>query len=960
MMVLALSWNPPVPRTGDQVTFTVTYTNIGPKATPQGTVTDTLFSVIDNTGTTVPDSAGGRTWSDVYTTSIPSGGVVTLTANGGGGPNNQSFWVAGDPGNYTVQVLVNGNNRFTEMDRANNTRVFNLTVLSAGPATAPAAPVLSLEAVGDASVALQWTVPSNGGSPITTYQVYRNAVFIATNADTTFTDTGGLANGTSYTYTVTAVNAVGEGPVSNQLVATPSPPQAATQPDAPTNVLASSGNATAQVTWLAPYDGGSPITSYRVTPFIGTTAQAFVTVTGNPPTTTANLTGLTNGTAYTFKVTAINALGSSVFSASSNTVTPAATVPSAPTLTTATAGNAQVALAWTAPTNNGGSAITSYNVYRSWSGTSAGIAVGNVTSYTDGGLTNGTSYTYQITAFNAVGESPRSNAIVVQPTAPGTAPNLPANQIVGQASYKTLVWGGSGYIYSFSGQFPKWKTWGFYGNNSGDPGYHVGNTMVGNGQLPSDTPNHAGSQYDWQRAQEGLASPANSNLTQRGSFYNQKFRDPEYESYFKHYTNFGNNTGVYPPMLDWWDDAGWAAAATMWGTFGRDLKNVLGGSGIGFDTEPANWDALAPGHTNAEQAQKIFDRAYQCGTAYYQNFPDGKEFSYMWNGIQGGYGQWLRGWYYNGDNRLGTSNLGSQASWYFGWLKAMCDFGSVNSRVTHMQADFYSLGEGGGAMTSQSGDPNSYNNRLAKLKLHCEGIMASMSQPFPLGLGTASWSKGCDRMLFVPAAWASGYSTNPRMSPTAWNVMMPCDREGSMGAFKCTYTGGGSEAGGLADTPDGQWYAVAGNSTTAVQGYGTTHNAGCLAGADKTPISTVAPTCINMSWTGSTVSCQAAHKYGVIYVKVYNGQGFNPNSPEVNYLGAMSMVHTHPSLPFYVGIPGNAPGGSNVGASAPSVARMADSYQQCTFTQSGTAGQWLVLKVVSAKLDVGWFSVQHS
>ena len=63
------------------------------------------------------------------------------------------------------------------------------------------------------------------------------------------------------------------------------------------------------MSWTAPADGGSPITSYTVTPFIGATAQTATTVTGTPPATSTTVTGLTNGTAYTFTVTATNAIG---------------------------------------------------------------------------------------------------------------------------------------------------------------------------------------------------------------------------------------------------------------------------------------------------------------------------------------------------------------------------------------------------------------------------------------------------------------------------------------------------------------------------------------------------------------------------------------------------------------------------------------------------------------------------
>jgi hypothetical protein len=90
-------------------------------------------------------------------------------------------------------------------------------------------------------------------------------------------------------------------------------------------VSALAANAAAQVSWTAPADGGSAITKYTVTPFIGTTAQTPTTVTGTPPATSTTVTGLTNGTAYTFTVSATNAIGTGPASAASNSVTPSAT-----------------------------------------------------------------------------------------------------------------------------------------------------------------------------------------------------------------------------------------------------------------------------------------------------------------------------------------------------------------------------------------------------------------------------------------------------------------------------------------------------------------------------------------------------------------------------------------------------------------------------------------------------------
>ena len=103
------------------------------------------------------------------------------------------------------------------------------------------------------------------------------------------------------------------------------PPTAPATPGAPS---ATAGDGQAIVNWTAPDDGGSTITKYTVTPFIGSAAQAPKDVTGSPAATSTTMTGLTNGTAYTFKVSATNAVGTSNDSAASNAVTPVQAPPS--------------------------------------------------------------------------------------------------------------------------------------------------------------------------------------------------------------------------------------------------------------------------------------------------------------------------------------------------------------------------------------------------------------------------------------------------------------------------------------------------------------------------------------------------------------------------------------------------------------------------------------------------------
>ena len=227
---------------------------------------------------------------------------------------------------------------------------------SQAPPTAPAAPLNVTATAADRSAKLTWTAPANGGSPITSYTI---TPYIGSAAQTPTVITGsppatsatvsGLTDGTAYTFTVTATNSVGTGPPSapsNQVT-----PVAPTVPGAPGNVTATAGNQSATVSWTAPANGGSPITVYTVTPYLAGVAQAVTQVSGSPPATTANISGLTNGDAYTFTVTATNAVGAGPASAASQPVTPTATVAPAFVQQVSAHASAQTSVSVTMPAN---------------------------------------------------------------------------------------------------------------------------------------------------------------------------------------------------------------------------------------------------------------------------------------------------------------------------------------------------------------------------------------------------------------------------------------------------------------------------------------------------------------------------------------------------------------------------------------------------------------------------------
>ena len=281
-------------------------------------------------------------------------------------------------------------------------------------ATAPGPPTAVSATAGVGQATVNWTAPGNdGGSPITSYKI---TPYVGGNAQTPTTVSApatsktitGLTGGTTYTFTVTAINGVGPGQESAQ--SNPVTPTTLTAPGPPTGVSATAGGNQATVNWTPPSnDGGSPITSYRITPYIGGNAQTPSTAASSA--TSATITGLTGGTTYTFTVTAINSVGPGQESAQSNPVTPSTvSVPSAPTGVSAAPESAGAQVSWTAPASNGGSPITSYRItpYVGSSPQATTSAPAGATSANVTGLTNGTAYTFTVTAINSAGPGAES------------------------------------------------------------------------------------------------------------------------------------------------------------------------------------------------------------------------------------------------------------------------------------------------------------------------------------------------------------------------------------------------------------------------------------------------------------------------------------------------------------------------------------------------------------------------
>ena len=243
--------------------------------------------------------------------------------------------------------------------------------------------------------------------------------------------------------------------VSAVLTAMQVPQARVLNPGPPTGLTATAGNGRVTLSWTAPAsDGGAGISGYLIYQGTSPGGESGVPVNGAlVQATSCTLIGLTNGTAYYFKVVAVidaeyqgqdsaeasatpaPASASASTSQASGTGAPGA--PGAPTGLTATAGNAEVSLYWTAPASDGGSPLARYNVYvGTGSGFSAGTTVTG-TSATVTGLTNGIAYHFVVTAVGANGKtSAASGEVSAAPTGNAvlTSKKVPTPVIVSLAA----------------------------------------------------------------------------------------------------------------------------------------------------------------------------------------------------------------------------------------------------------------------------------------------------------------------------------------------------------------------------------------------------------------------------------------------------------------------------------------------------------------------------------------------
>lgn len=336
------------------------------------------------------------------TTGTAAGTISSVSASSG---SSVTVTVNSISGNGTIKLNLNGSTNISDaVGNGAPSAYTGGTSHTVAIPTAPDAPTIGTATAGNGQVSVAFTAPgNNGGSAITGYTVTSNPGGI-TGGGNGFTSSPitvtGLTNGTVYTFTVTATNAIGTSTASGASnSATPKADQTITF-----------ANPGAQ--------------NFGTTPTLTATSDSGLTVTFTSSTT--GVCTITSGGALTF-VTAgsctidADQAGNASFNAAatvSRTFTVNAVVPGAPTIGTATAGDTQADVSFSAPASNGGASITGYTVTSSpggFTGTGAGSPI------TVTGLTNGVAYTFTVTATNSAGTGAASSASnSITPASPQT------------------------------------------------------------------------------------------------------------------------------------------------------------------------------------------------------------------------------------------------------------------------------------------------------------------------------------------------------------------------------------------------------------------------------------------------------------------------------------------------------------------------------------------------------------
>lgn len=470
-----------------------------------------------------------------------------------------------------------------------------------------------------------------------------------------------------------------------------------------------------------------------------------------------------------------------------------------------------------------------------------------------------------------------------------------------------------------------WKTWGFGGfiatlggtgrlNGYGD----TQRFKVSSGTTVVSPVGDATTAYDWQRAFMGLGAPSinggtqDAVLTGGGGVGPFKAKQADSSIYCGMSVRFAKTGASGGPFGDIFDTALRADVAAQLANLAAGVK-FLGGDVVGLDLEEGQWydgNTAPAGHTTAATHAAYEAWGYACGMAMYAAAPsiDLMVYTTHWGGS-----------YYEAVTSAIDNTVDNRVQLHFGFMRAHRD---SNATGRHVFVD---------------ADLGYRDTTVNRCKLNSQGILAKVSTTLA---DPTVWSHIAPYFYVSLFSWAGTdgttfYDNSQPGQPTFTN-WLEIHRQWGMGV-RAEFNRFGHP--GRNSTEGGEGLYAAGNNYLTPAG----RTALMLSPAASTAaVSTTIPTFSTATASASsgtvTIASNVFHAWGTWNVKVYRGSTFNLANPEASLLGAMPMTW-------------NQNGGSLA-------TNFNTAFMACTFSTTGNAGDWFVLKATSIKSDVAWTRVQ--
>lgn len=505
----------------------------------------------------------------------------------------------------------------------------------------------------------------------------------------------------------------------------------------------------------------------------------------------------------------------------------------------------------------------------------------------------------------------------------GGPPSLPSNTTAGTVVSQWITWGNYGLVLNTPSAFETWKGWGFGGFQGGLSGSGYFSGFGGSQTMIGSDASALGSSYDWQKAYQGLFVSGITASSGRGLFQAKVNDSALYAGLIVRIADStAPSTGAIGDIFNSTVRSNFCTQATLW----AQGINYLGGNGLGIDLEYGNWGSIS-GHSDASVLTQYEQFGYEFGTAFWSTSGVGSlDLNiYQWPAN----GAWSTAATDSGatDPSAGAVSGGTdnRSAFVYGIMRAGAAAGATG-RINFFDAWFYRGTQLAGATIQTA------------LKWNSQGRRNIVSRE----VSQSTWNWASDHFFIEPFSWAgtdgtTGYNANQQGQPDYTDGLEQYRQWGEAGGVRAEFTlDGNGTPNGLNDSGTCVTLGLyAGNNNYTFPTGRLTALPGTVS---TTPVSTSSPTFSNVSATGGVVSCRVSHAWGTKWIKVYSGAGFNPSSPDANFLGSAPLTW-------------NINGGSETGG-------LSSDYMSGSFSTTTTAGTYFVLGTKTIKDDTAWTYVQ--